>query len=82
MVANLEGFPSELSEVILDGTKHGISDEQMIKGMISIGNLMGKFVKPDTPEESLLKEIWDVADESDKETMAKLVLKVGKRKVH
>ncbi|MGE5509437.1 MAG: DUF3243 family protein [Chitinophagales bacterium] len=79
---NLEEFPSEVSEVIRDGLKHGVSDEQMIKGMISIGNLMGKFVKADTPEEALMKEIWEVADNSEKETLAKLVLKVGKNRIH
>ncbi|MGE5553837.1 MAG: DUF3243 family protein [Betaproteobacteria bacterium] len=79
---DLGAFPQEVSEVIRDGLKHGVSDEQMVKGMISIGNLMGKFVRPDTPEEALMKEIWDVADESEKETLAKLVLKVGKRRVH
>lgn len=78
----LEGFPSEVSDVIRDGLKHGVSDEQMIKGMISIGNLMGKFVQPDSPEESLIKEMWEEADESDKEVMAKLVLKIGKKRVH
>ncbi|HHW15480.1 MAG TPA: DUF3243 domain-containing protein [Firmicutes bacterium] len=79
---NLEAFPREVSEVIRDGIKHGVSDEQMVKGMVSIGNLMGKFVKPDTPEEALMKEIWEAADDTEKETLAKLVLKVGKRRVH
>lgn len=78
----LNAFPAEVSEVIRDGIKHGVSDEQMIKGMISIGNLMGRFVRPDSPEESLMKEIWEVADEAEKETIAKLVLKVGKDRVH
>lgn len=75
-------FPKEVSDVIRDGLKHGVSDDQMVKGMISIGNLMGKFVKPDTPEEALMKEMWDVADNDEKTTMAKVVLKVGKRRVH
>jgi hypothetical protein len=79
---NLDAFPGEVAEVIRDGLKHGVSDDQMIKGMISIGNLMGKFVKADTPEESLIKEIWEVADGAEKETLAGLVLKVGKNRVH
>jgi hypothetical protein len=79
---NLATFPKEVSEVIRDGIKHGVSDEQMIQGMVSIGNLMGRFVQPDTPEEALMKEMWEVADESEKDTIAKLILKVGKRRVH
>ncbi len=79
---NLGEFPKELAETIRDGIKHGVSDQNMIKGMINLGNLMGRFVKPDTPEEALMKEMWDVADAGEKETLAGLVLKLGKRKIH
>lgn len=77
----IKEFPQELSQVILDGEKHGIGDDLMIKGMISIGNLMGKFVAPDSPEEALMKEMWEIADEHEKTTIAKLVLKMGKNKL-
>ena len=71
-------FPQELSQVITDGEKHGISDDLMLKGMISVGNLMGKFVKPDSPEEALMKEMWEIADDNEKTTIAALVLRLGK----
>ena len=34
---NVKEFPKELSQVILDGQKHGVGDELMIKGMVSVG---------------------------------------------
>ena len=71
-------FPQELSRVILDGEKHGVSEELMLKGMVSVGNLMGKFVKPDSPEEALMKEMWEIADDNEKMTIAGLVLRFGK----
>lgn len=74
-------FPQELSQVILDGQKHGVGDELMIKGMVSVGNLMGRFVTPDSPEEALMKEMWEIADDNEKNTIAKLVLKMGKEKL-
>ena len=40
-------FPKELADAIIDGRKHGVSEELMIKGMVSVGNLMARFVKPD-----------------------------------
>lgn len=79
---DLGTFPKEVSDVIREGLKHGVSDEQMVKGMVSIGNLLGRFVQPDSPEEALMKEMWEVADNDEKGTLASLVLKVGKRKVH
>ena len=78
---NVKEFPKELSEVILDGQKHGVGDELMIKGMVSVGNLMGRFVTPDSPEEALMKEMWEIADDNEKNTIAKLVLKMGKEKL-
>ncbi|SMB89294.1 Protein of unknown function [Desulfonispora thiosulfatigenes DSM 11270] len=76
----LDDFPEEVQDVIKDGKKHGVTDEMMSKGMVSIGNMMAKFVKPDSPEEALIKEMWQVADDEEKSTMANLVLKVGKDK--
>lgn len=74
-------FPKELSQVIIDGEKHGISDELMVKGMVSVGNLMGRFVAPDSPEEAVMKEMWEIADENEKNTIAGLVLRIGKSKL-
>ena len=74
-------FPQELAEAIIDGNKHGISDELMIKGMVSIGNLLGRFVKPDSPEEAIMKEMWEVATDEEKNMMASLVLRMGKNRL-
>lgn len=74
-------FPKELAEVIEDGQKHGVNDELMVKGMISLGNLMAKFVKPDSPEEALMSEMWELASEDEKNIMANLVLKIGKKRL-
>jgi len=74
-------FPKELADAIEDGNKHGVNDELMIKGMISVGNLMAKFVKPDSPEEALMSEMWEIASDDEKNMMAELVLKLGKRRL-
>lgn len=74
-------FPQELAEAIEDGQKHGVTDELMVKGMISLGNLMGKFVKPDTPEEALMSEMWELATDDEKNTLANLVLRIGKKRL-
>ena len=53
----------------------------MIKGMVSIGNLLGRFVKPDSPEEAIMKEMWEVATDEEKNMMASLVLRIGKNRL-
>jgi hypothetical protein len=74
-------FPKELAETIADGQKHGVSDELMIKGMVSVGNLMAKFVKPDSPEEAIMSEMWEIASEDEKNMLAQLVLRLGKKRL-
>jgi len=77
----LNDFPKELAEAIEDGNRHGVSDELMVKGMVSIGNLLGRFVKPDSPEEALMREMWEIATDDEKNTLASLVLKIGKKRM-
>lgn len=77
-----ELFPKELADTIRDGLKHGVTDELMIDGMISVGNLLERFIKADTPEEALIKEIWDAADQTEKRVIAGVVLRLGKKRIH
>ncbi|MEW6624965.1 MAG: DUF3243 family protein [Bacillota bacterium] len=75
-------FPQELAQKIREGQKHGVSEENMVKGVISLGNLLEKFVEPDSPEEALMKELWDLASMEEKEVIARLIVRLGKSKVH
>ncbi|MCR4441082.1 MAG: DUF3243 family protein [Peptococcaceae bacterium] len=81
MNQSIERFPAELSAAIRDGLAHGLTDEMMIKGMVSMGNLLGHFVKPDNVEEALIKEIWENASEEEKNMLAGIVLRIGKKKI-
>ena len=74
-------FPQALARVIEDGEKHGVTEEMMVKGMVSVGNLMGQFVKPDSPEEALMKEMGESANDQEKNAVAQMVLKVGRKKL-
>ena len=74
-------FPQALARVIEVGEKHGVTDDMMVKGMVSVGNLMGQFVKPDSPEEALMKEMWEAATDQEKDAVAHMVLKVGRKKL-
>lgn len=75
-------FPEELAQVIRDGQKHGVSEENMVKGVVSLGNLLEKFTKPDTTEEALMKSMWDNATNDEKFTIARLLVRIGKENIH
>ena len=38
----------------------------MIKGMVSIGNLLGRLLSQILPEEAIMKEMWEVATDEEK----------------
>ncbi|WP_334109623.1 DUF3243 family protein [Thermodesulfitimonas autotrophica] len=78
----LENFPKELAAKIREGKAAGLSDEQLVDGIINLGDVLAKFVKPDSPEEALLKEMWRMATPAEKRTMAGLVLRLGSKVVH
>ncbi|MBS4025363.1 MAG: DUF3243 family protein [Clostridia bacterium] len=78
MAIDASGFPKELAQRIADGQKHGVSDEMMVKGIVSLGNLFSHFVKPDSPEEALLSKMWDIATNEEKNMLASIVLRLGK----
>lgn len=75
-------FPRELAENIRDGLKHGVSDQQMVKGMVSMGNLMSRFVQPDSPEEALMAEMWKLSTDEEKRMMAEIILRLAKKHLH
>lgn len=77
----IAGFPKALANTIADGQKHGVSDEMMIKGMVSLGNLFSHFVKPDSPEEALLNQMWEIATQEEKNILAKIALRLGKQQI-
>ncbi len=79
---NVSDFPEEVAQTIRDGLKHGLTEEQMVQGIVSLGNLANYFVRPDTVEEAFVKQMWDAANEGERETLARIVLRIGKRKVH
>jgi len=75
-------FPEELAQKIRDGQKHGVSEENMVKGIVSLGNLLEKFTEPDTAEEALMKSMWENANEEEKYTIARLIVRIGKKNIH
>lgn len=79
---SFKDFPEELSQNIREGLKHGVPDDLMVKGLVSVGNLMSRFVKPDSLEEALMSEIWDTATDKEKLMLAEIVLRMGKKRVH
>ncbi len=55
METDLSKLPGKLADTVKEGLLHGLSDEQMISGIVGLGNLADTFVKPDDASEALVR---------------------------
>lgn len=77
MAQNLENFPKDIAEKIQEGKRAGLTDQQIAEGIVHLGDVMSKFVKPDSPEEALMKKMWQVSNDQEKRTMANLIVRMA-----
>jgi hypothetical protein len=59
------------------GETVGLSEKNITNVAEKIGTFLSNNVDPRNDEERLLKEMWDVADERDREVLAKLVVRIA-----
>jgi cytochrome c-type biogenesis protein CcmH/NrfF len=74
--------PRELAKIISEGLKHGLSEDQIVKGMVSLGNFAEKVSSPDNPEEVFIKALWNEATNEEKEMISRIIFRVGKKRPH
>lgn len=65
------GKAADLGETI------GVSDKTITNAAEKIGTFLSNNMSPRNDEERLLKELWDAANEEDRKTLAKLVVKIS-----
>lgn len=65
-----------LGKAVNLGEAVGMSENKMTKIAEKIGTYLSNNVEPRNDEERLLKEMWDVSDEKDRETLAKVIVKI------
>lgn len=65
-----------LNERIDRAEQVGMKEETINKLAFQIGEFLADKVDPENKEERVLKELWDVADEQEKRTIAKLMVKL------
>jgi len=76
-VGNWGEWRNNLSQAVSAGKKAGMSKEQMEKLATQIGDFLAKNVCPETPEEELLKEMWNTASPDERKTIAGLLVKMS-----
>lgn len=57
----------------------GISREKIQSYAMTAGSILADNVQPANPEQKAVKELWDVADKSEQEVLARLMTKLASR---
>jgi hypothetical protein len=74
---NWNDWRKTLGKAIDLGETVGMSDKTITNVAEKVGTYLSNNVDPHNDEERLLKEMWDVASEEDREVLAKLVVKIA-----
>lgn len=67
-----------LEDRVAQAKQMGMSDETISKLAFQIGEFLSDKVDPENKEERILKELWDVGDENERKTIARLMVKLVK----
>lgn len=76
VLTNFEKWKQFLGERVEQAEKTGMKDETMAKLAVQIGEFLSDKVDPENKEERILKELWDIADQEEKKTLARLMIKL------
>jgi len=77
-VKDWDTWRGTLKEAIGEARKFGVSDETIQSLAVKMGDFLAKKVCPQTKEEELLKEMWDIATPEERKTIATLMFKMVK----
>lgn len=80
VLKNFERWKQFLSERVEQAHKVGMNDETIAKLATQVGEYLADKIDPENSEERILKEIWDVADEQEKQVIARCMVKLVSNK--
>lgn len=75
-VNNWRDWKQTLGGAVDLGETVGLSDETITKMAEKVGTYLSNNVDPRNPEERLLKQMWDAAEDKDREVLAKIIVKM------
>ncbi|ASS65653.1 MULTISPECIES: DUF3243 domain-containing protein [Paenibacillus] len=76
VLSSFEGWKEFLSDRVEQGKKMGLTEETLGNLAYEIGSFLDEKVDPKNEEQRVLKEIWDVGDEEERKTIARLMVKL------
>jgi len=78
VLTNFETWKHFLAERVSQAKKMGLSEDTISNLAFEIGSFLEEKVDPKNEQERVLKDIWDVGDEDERKTIARLMVKLVK----
>lgn len=69
-----------LQHRVEDARRSGMSMDEMVQLTSQIGDWLAVDAQPRTQEQRLLKDLWQVADQQDKETLSRLLIQLAQNR--
>lgn len=77
---NWDNWKRTLGQAVEFAEELGIAREQITSMALQVGDLLAQNVPPANPEQKAVKELWDVANQSERQVLADLMTKLASRK--
>jgi hypothetical protein len=74
---NFDTWKKFLGDRVAAAKRLGMDEDAMGKLAYEIGEFLDQRVDPKNDEQRVLKELWDAGDESERKTMANLMIKLA-----
>jgi hypothetical protein len=79
VVKNFDTWKSFLGDRVIQAEKIGMSEDTISKLAFEIGEFLDDKVDPANYSNRAIKELWDVGNDEEKHTIAKLMVKLAKK---
>lgn len=79
VLKNFDTWKKFLGERVKHAEKAGFSEDAIANLAYEIGGFLEDKVDPQNDSNRALKELWDVGDESERKSIARLMVKLAKK---
>lgn len=76
VLTNFATWKHFLADRVSQAKKMGMSEETISSLAYEIGSFLEEKVDPKNEEERVLKELWDVGDESERKALSSMMVKL------
>jgi hypothetical protein len=81
VLENFERWKEFLGEQVNKAHAMGMSEEQVTSVAKKMGDYLAAKIDPKNEQERLLKQMWDVGDEQDRQSLARMMIRMSEHEV-